>query len=280
MNKSIYPCLWFDGQAKAAAEYYSTVFPDSIILSHNPMVTMWEMYGQKFMGLDGGPMFKPNPSISFFVTCETTEELDAIWAKLSQDAKIMMTLDKYEWSEYYGFLQDKFGISWQLFKGKYSDVNQKIVPCFLFTDENFGKANEALKFYTTVFLNSTIDGVLFYDETEMPQKEIVKHSQFILDGNVYMAMDGAGSHNYSFNEAISFVINCDTQQQIDYYWNLFTKDGGQESRCGWCKDKFGVSWQIVPTVLEKLMGDPERSQRVVAAFMQMKKFDIEALVNA
>jgi predicted 3-demethylubiquinone-9 3-methyltransferase (glyoxalase superfamily) len=280
MNNQIYPCLWFDGQAKSAAEFYSSIFPNSKIISHNPMVTMWELYGQKFMGLDGGPMFTPNPSISFFVTCESNEEMDAIWAKLSNDAKIMMPLDKYDWSEYYGFLQDKFGISWQLYKGKYSEVNQKIVPCFLFTDGNFGKANNAVQFYTSVFTNSKIDGILFYDENEMPQKEIVKHSQFVLDGNVYMAMDGAGEHNYSFNEAISFVINCDTQEQIDYYWDTFTKDGGEESMCGWCKDKFGVSWQIVPTILGQLMGDPERSQRVVAAFMKMKKFDIEKLQNA
>ncbi len=276
----MYPCLWFDGQAKAAAAFYCGIFPNSGMLSHNPMVTVWELCGQKFMGLDGGPMFTPNPSVSFFVTCETTDELDDIWDKLSQDAQIMMPKGKYDWSEYYGFLQDKFGISWQIFQGKYSDVNQKIVPCFLFTDNSFGKANEAVQFYTTVFSNAKIDNISFYDEKEMPQKHIVKHAQFVLEGNVYMAMDGAGAHHFSFNEAISFVISCDTQEQIDYYWNTFTKDGGAESDCGWCKDKFGVSWQIVPSILEKLMSQPEKRDRVVQAFMQMKKFDIEKLINA
>lgn len=280
MTKQTYPCLWFNGQAKAAAEFYSHIFPNSKILSHNPMVTMWELCGQKFMGLDGGPEFTANPSISFFVTCETTEEADAFWLKLSQEATIMMPLNKYAWSEYYGFLEDKFGISWQIFTGKYSDVNQKIVPCLLFTDNNFGKANEAVQFYTSVFPDSKIDGILFYDEKEMSQKEVVKHSQFVLEGNVYMAMDGAGTHYYPFNEAISFVINCDTQKEIDDYWNAFTKDGGEEGNCGWCKDKFGISWQVVPSILEKLMSQPENGQRVVEAFMQMKKFDIEKLLNA
>lgn len=280
MNPSFYPCLWFDGQAKAAAEFYSSVFPNSKILSQNPIVTMWELCGQKFMGLDGGPMFKPNPSISFFVTCESNEEIDAIWNKLAAGGKIMMALNKYEWSDYYGFLEDKFGISWQIFKGKESDVNQKIVPCFLFTDDNFGKANEAVNFYTSVFKNSKIDGVLFYTEEEMGKKNIVKHSQFILEGNVFMAMDGAGNHNFSFNEGLSLVIHCDNQEQIDYYWNSFTQDGGQESMCGWCKDKFGVSWQIVPSILGSLMSNPEKASRVQAAFMQMKKFDIEKLMNA
>lgn len=280
MNQSFYPCIWFDGQAKSAAEFYSHIFSDSKVLSHNPIVTMWQLCGQKFMGLDGGPMFKPNPSISFFVTCESQEEIDDIWNKLSKDAKIMMALDKYEWSEYYGFLEDKFGISWQIFKGKYSEVNQKIVPCFLFTDKNFGKANSAIDFYTSVFKNSTKEGVLFYSESEMQGENIVKHGQFTLNDHVFMAMDGPGEHHYSFNEALSFVIQCDTQDQIDYYWNTFTKDGGQESMCGWCKDKFGVSWQIVPSILGELMNNAEKSSRVQAAFLQMKKFDIEKLLNA
>ena len=280
MKKEIYPCLWFDGQAKAAAEFYGNVFPDSKIISHNPMVTMWELYGQKFMGLDGGPLFKANSSISFFVTCETNDEVDDIWNKLSGNAKIMMPLTRYDWSEYYGFLTDQFGISWQVYKGKMSEVNQKIVPCFLFTDQHFGKANEAVHFYSSTFSNSKIEGILLYDEKEIPRKNIVKHSQFVINGNVFMAMDGPGTHNFSFNEAISFVINCDTQEQIDYYWSTFTEDGGKEGNCGWCKDKFGVSWQIVPSILGELMNDPERSQRVTKAFMQMKKFDIERLMKA
>jgi predicted 3-demethylubiquinone-9 3-methyltransferase (glyoxalase superfamily) len=280
MNNSQYPCIWFDNNATEAAEFYCSAFPESKISSQNPIVTMWEMYGQKFMGLNGGPMFTPNPSISFFVTCESHEEVDAIWGKLAEGAKIMMALDKYDWSEYYGFLEDKFGISWQIFKGKYSDVKQKIVLCFLYTDSNFGKAKEAVEFYTTVIPNSKVEGILLYNESELPQQGIVKHSQFSLDGNVYMAMDGPGNHNYGFNEGISLVINCDTQEQIDYYWNTFTKDGGQESMCGWCKDKFGVSWQIVPSILGKLMGDTEKGQRVMQAFMKMKKFDIQTLLDA
>lgn len=280
MNNALYPCIWFDGQAKAAADFYCAIFPDSSVRSDNGMVVNWELCGQKFMGLNGGPMFKPNPSISFFITCETNEEIDAIWKQLSVNASIMMALDKYDWSEYYGFLQDQFGVSWQIFKGRYSDVNQKITPCFLFTDSKFGKANEAVHFYTTVFQPSTIQGILMYSKEEMPQENIVKHSQFSLLENVFMAMDGPGDHQYGFNEGLSFVISCETQQEIDYYWEKFTTDGGEESRCGWCKDKFGVSWQVVPTVLGKLMSDPEKSQRVMAAFMKMNKFDIEGLMNA
>jgi predicted 3-demethylubiquinone-9 3-methyltransferase (glyoxalase superfamily) len=141
MTKPIVTCLWFDGQAKAAAEFYCSVFKDSKITSVSPMVVTFELNGTKFMGLNGGPQFK-------------------------------------------------------------------------------------------------------------------------------------------FDEAISFVVNCDTQAEIDYYWSTLTTDGGQESMCGWLKDKFGVSWQIVPANIAQLMSEPSKAERVVKAFMGMKKLDIEILKNA
>jgi predicted 3-demethylubiquinone-9 3-methyltransferase (glyoxalase superfamily) len=140
MKNQMYPCLWFDGQAKAAAEFYCSIFKNSKITSENPMVIRWELNGNQFMGLNGGPLYK-------------------------------------------------------------------------------------------------------------------------------------------FSPANSFVIECETQKEIDHYWDKLG-DGGIYNQCGWLDDKFGVSWQIVPSILGKLMSDPKRSQRVVAAFMQMKKFDIEKLVNA
>lgn len=140
MTNSIFPCLWFDGQSKEAADFYCSVFPNSKIISSNPIVVIFELDGKKFMGLNGGP-------------------------------------------------------------------------------------------------------------------------------------------EYKFTEAVSFVVNCDTQEEIDNYWHNLTQ-GGQEGKCGWLKDKFGVSWQIVPSILGNLMSDPEKAPRVMYAFMQMKKFDIEKLKQA
>lgn len=279
MKNNLYPCLWFDGKAKEAAEFYSGIFPNAKISSTNPIVTMLEIFGQPIMCLNGGPQFTPNPSVSFFINCNHKEEADQIWNQLAIDAKIMMPLNKYEWSEYYGFLQDKFGFSWQIITGDFSDADQKIVPCFLFTDAKFGQSLDAISFYTKVFSNSKIESETFYSENEMPQKGIVKHARMLLDGHEFRAMDGPGNHGFAFNEAISFVINCDTQAQIDFFWNTFTSDGGQESMCGWCKDKFGVWWQVVPSMLGKLMSHPEKGQQVMQAFLKMKKFDIEALMN-
>lgn len=142
MKNEIYPCLWFDGNAKAAAEFYCTVFKDAKITSENPMVVLWEANGYRFMGLNGGPHFK-------------------------------------------------------------------------------------------------------------------------------------------FNEAVSFVVDCDDQQEIDYFWNALLADGGKESQCGWLKDKFGLSWQIVPTkVLSDIMSDREKGPRAMAKLMKMVKIEIAELENA
>lgn len=275
----IKPCLWFDNQGKEAAEFYCSLFDDSKVTSNNALVTEFELAGQKFMNLNGGPMFQINPSISLFVVCEEVDEINSLWEKLLDGGSVMMPLDKYDWSERYGWLKDKFGMTWQIYKGKLSEVNSKITPSLLFTDTQFGNADSAVKFYTSVFPNSAVDGIMYYGKGDPQTAGKVMHAQFVLDGKVFMAMDGPGEHKFVFNEGVSFVVSCKDQEEIDYFWNKLT-EGGEESQCGWLKDKFGVSWQIVPAVLGELMSDPERSEKVVQAFMKMKKFDIEKLLNA
>jgi predicted 3-demethylubiquinone-9 3-methyltransferase (glyoxalase superfamily) len=279
MNNNIHPCIWYDDNAKTAAAFYCAVFPNSKIIVDTPMVVNFELYGQKFMGLNGGPMFKTNASISFLVIIEDDNEINELWAKLSDGGITMMPLDKYPWSERYGFVQDKFGLAWQLMKGKYSDVKQKITPTLLFVGNSFGKAEAAVKYYTEVVKPSSIDGILLYQENEGPAAGSVKHSQFVLDGKVFMAMDGYGEHAFAFNEAISFVVECNDQAEIDYYWNTLTSDGGKESMCGWLNDKFGVSWQIIPKNIGAIMMDPVNGQKAMQALMQMKKIDIATLIK-
>lgn len=279
MNNNIHPCIWYDGNAKAAAEFYCSVFPGAKITADTPMVVNYELYGQKFMGLNGGPVFKPNASVSFFVISESDDEINTWYQQLSEGGMVMMPLDKYDWSERYAFVQDKFGLSWQIMKTNYSNVNQKITPCFLFVGNSFGKAEAAVKYYAEVFKPSSISGIKLYGENEGPSAGTVKHSQFILDGKVFMAMDGYGEHQFAFNEGISFVVECKDQEEIDYFWNTLTLDGGQESQCGWLKDKFGVSWQIIPKNIGALMTDPEKGPKAMQALMQMKKIDIAKLLN-
>ncbi len=278
MNNNIYPCIWFDGNAKAAATFYCSIFKNSKIKADTPMVVIFELANKKIMGLNGGPMFKINPSVSFFVECVSIAETNEIWDKLMDGGKIMMAIDKYPWAERYGWLQDKFGMTWQIMLSNTSITDLKIIPSFLFTRQQFGRAEEAINFYTDVFNNSAKDMLAYYPEGNEHAGKIM-FSRFLLNQYPIIAMDGPGVHEYTFNEAVSLVVDCDTQEQIDYYWNKLT-EGGKESQCGWLKDKFGVSWQIVPTILAKLMSDPSKSQRVMQAFMQMKKFDIEKLMNA
>ena len=278
MTNNIHPCLWFDGQAKAAADFYCSIFKDSKITADTPMVVNFELNGKKFMGLNGGPMFKFTPAISIFVTCESINETNYTWDKLIDGGKALMPIDKYPWSERYGWVQDKFGFTWQVSVVNNEGDKQKIRPSLLFTGNQFGNAEEAIKFYTSVFDNSSTDLLILYPEEDNNAGKVM-YAEFKLNQHDFIAMDGPGVHDYTFNEAVSFVVECDTQTQIDYFWNKLTEQG-QESRCGWLKDKFGVSWQIVPTILGKLMSDPSKSGRVMQAFMQMKKFDIEKSMNA
>jgi predicted 3-demethylubiquinone-9 3-methyltransferase (glyoxalase superfamily) len=279
MKNSIYPCLWFDNKAGEAAKFYCSVFDDAEITSDSPLVVTFESAGQKFMCLNGGPEFNINPSVSFYVTIESDAEINKIWNALSKEGSTLMPLNKYPWSSRYGWLQDRFGVSWQLTLGKVTEVGQKFIPFLMFTGKQAGKAETAIKFYTSVFKNSAIENIARYAKNENDVEGTIKHARFNLATDVFMAMDSSMPHAFNFNEGISFVVTCETQKEIDYYWNLFTAEG-EESQCGWLKDKFGVSWQIVPSILDKLMSDPERSQRVINAFLQMKKFDIEKLINA
>jgi predicted 3-demethylubiquinone-9 3-methyltransferase (glyoxalase superfamily) len=279
MTHPIYPCLWFDGKAKEAAEFYCSVFPGSAITTENPIVVMFEFAGQKIMLLNGGPHYKLNPSISFYVVCETVEELDKAWLSLIDGGFALMPLGKYDWSEKYGWVQDRFGVNWQLSVGKPEDVGQKFTPSLMFTNANAGRAEQAIHFYTSVFADSSVKGIMRYSASDPDVEGTIKHAQFKLGKRIFMAMDSSLPHQFSFNEAISFVVDCDTQEEIDYYWGKLSAVPEAE-QCGWLKDQFGVSWQIVPTILGQLMSDPARSQRVINAFMQMKKFDIEKLKQA
>jgi predicted 3-demethylubiquinone-9 3-methyltransferase (glyoxalase superfamily) len=278
MKNEIYPCLWFDGKAKEAADFYCSIFKNSKIITNTPMVVEFELNGNKFMGLNGGPNFKFTPAISIFVLCETIQETNEVWDKLIEGGKALMSIDKYPWSERYGWVQDKFGMTWQVSIVNEPGDKQKLSPSLLLTDKLFGKAEEAIKFYTSVFDNSSIDTLIHYPK-EDPSAEKVMYSEFKLDQQHLIAMDGPGEHNFTFNEAVSLVVSCQTQKEIDYFWSKLTK-GGEESMCFWLKDKFGVSWQIVPAMLGKLMSDPGRSERVMQSVMKMKKADIETLENA
>jgi len=299
IKQRIVPDLWFDRQAGEAADSYTSIFKNSRVgnitraskagfeihgLPDGTVMTVeFEIEGQRFIAINGGPLFRFTPAISFLVACSTKEEVDALWERLSEGGSALMELGPYPFSERYGWTQDSYGLSWQvMFMGE-RQVTQKITPTLMYVGGQCGKAEEAIKLYTSVFRNSRIGDIMRYGKDQEPDKEgTIVHAAFTLEGQQFAAMDSAREHNFTFNEAISLMVECETQKEIDYYWEKLIADGGQEGVCGWLKDRFGVSWQVAPALLGKMLLDRDKGkvERVTNAFLAMKKFDIEALQKA
>jgi predicted 3-demethylubiquinone-9 3-methyltransferase (glyoxalase superfamily) len=298
--QKITPHLWFDKQAVEAADFYVALFPESRItnvtrLTNTPSgdcdLVSFALAGQPFMAISAGPFFKFNPSVSFHIRCSTKEEVDGIWERLSPGAKVLMPLDTYPFSARYGWLEDRYGLSWQVILTGPSPVHQKLIPALMFTGRACGKAEEAMNFYAAAFQgapggakagDTKAEVLARYGNGEEPDKEgSVRYAHFWLLGQEFAAMDSARQHNFAFNEAISFLVPCDTQEEIDYFWGKLSADPKAE-QCGWLKDKYGLSWQVAPTIMQKFMGggDRKRMERVTQAFLKMKKFDIAALERA
>ncbi len=294
MNK-ITSFLWFDDNAEEAVKFYTSIVKNSgtgnpvrydengAKASGRPegsvMTAPFELSGQKFTVLNGGPVFKFTQALSFFVQCETENEIDKLWEKLSEDSpKIFWPLKEYPFSKKYAWVTDKFGLSWQL---NYTGSKQKIAPFLMFDGKQSGKAEEAMSFYTTVFPNSHIDSVVHYGPENKRCEGLVVHGVFKLSGQEFIVMDSGIPDNINFNESLSFVVNCEDQEEVDYYWNKLSAVPEAE-QCGWLKDKYGVSWQIVPTILPRLLSnsDSSKSQKAVQAMLKMKKIDIAELENA
>jgi len=291
MKRRIITHLWFDKEALEAAEFYTSTFKDSRIKNtskiHNTPsgsvdIATIELLGQEFMLINAGPLFKFNPSVSFLVACSTKNEVNGLWKKLSKGGTTLMELGEYPFSKKYGWVQDKYGLSWQVMFMGDRKITQRIIPTLMFVGDVVGKAEEAINFYRSVFHNARVGDILRYSKGEEPDKEgTIKHAAFTLEGKEFAAMDSALPHSFAFNEAISFIVNCDTQEEIDYYWEKLSADPKAE-QCGWLKDKYGFSWQIVPTAMERMLRgkDEKRIARVTEAFLKMKKFDIAALERA
>jgi len=295
LKHSITPHLWFDKEAKDAATFYTSLFPDSRINNVNTIrntpsgdcdIVSFELSGQPFMAISAGPAFKINPSISFFLNFDPSRDknarknLDAMWEKLSEGGSALMPLDKYPFSERYGWIQDRYGVSWQLILSNPGGEERPfIIPSLMFVGTVAGKAEEAFNFYSSLFRNSKQGLIVRYGKGQEPDKEgTIMFSDFMINGQWFAAMDSAHPHQFAFNEAVSLIVQCETQEEIDFFWSNLSADPKAE-QCGWLKDKFGLSWQITPVQLNTLLSDkdPKKVARITEAFLKMKKFDIAAL---
>ena len=293
---SIVPCIWLDDQAEAAGAFYAKLFPAGRVIStsHYPetadnpggtprgsvLTVEVELAGQRFTLLNGGPQFKPNPTISFFVNVGTTAETDRMFKALSDGGKVMMALDKYPWSERYGWAADRYGVSWQV-TTRPGIERTTIVPCLMFTGPQHGKAEEAIRLYTSIFPDARVGELSRYGKGQSGPEGTIVHGPFVLAGQDFVAMDSHVKHAFNFDEGVSLQVMCADQAEIDRFWDKLAA-GGSHSVCGWLKDRFGLSWQVSPVQMAQWMTSKDKAarDRVFAAMIEMKKIDVAELERA
>jgi len=272
--QKITPHLWFDKEAKEAAQFYTSLLPDSKVTNITTLhdtpsgdsdVVSFELSGQPFMAISAGPLFTFNPSISFILNFDPSKDnnarvhLDRLWEQLSEGGTALMPLDTYPFSERYGWVQDRYGLSWQLMlTNPAGEERPFIIPSLMFAGNLAGHAEEAIDFYRAVFKGSRRGTTARYPQGMEPEKE----------GTIMFA-------------DFSLLVPCETQEEVDYYWEKLSAVPEAE-QCGWLKDKFGLSWQVWPTVIGEMMknGSREQINRITQAFLPMKKFDIATLQRA
>lgn len=295
MLPKITPNLWFNGNASEATEFYTSVFGGEIVETMNypsdeslledfqkdmagkVLTVDFQLLDMRFVAINAGPEFRPNTSISFMVNfnpesdSSARERLDELWAKLIEGGRELMPLGEYDFSERYGRVEDRYGYSWQLIlTAPGREPRAAIVPCLLFGGRNQGRAQEAIDFYTNELPDAELGNIMRYEEHIGPaMPESIAYSEFRLWDQWFVAMDSGVEQDFSFTEAVSFSISCVDQEEIDTLWDKLSREPEFE-QCGWCKDQFGVSWQIVPEATAELLSRPNAYQHM----MQMKKLII------
>ncbi|RYY51445.1 MAG: VOC family protein [Chitinophagaceae bacterium] len=300
----IIPHLWFDKEASEAAAFYTSIFPESKVTNTTVMhntpsgdcdVVNFTLWGQEFIAISAGPDFKFNPSISVMVNFdplffggadkgdEAKAKLGEIWNKLSDGGTVMMELGEYPFSKRYGWIQDKYGFTWQLMLTDPSgEPRPAMVPSIMFVKENAGKAEEAMNHYLSVFKNTHPGAMHRYSAGMLPDKEgSVMYADFKLEGQWFAIMDSAHEHKFQFNEAVSLLVNCADQDEMDEYTEKLSAVPEAE-QCGWIKDRYGLSWQISAAEMQEMMenGTPEQVERVVQTFLPMKRLNLAKIKAA
>jgi len=292
---TITPHLWFDTQAREAAEFYADVFPDSSVTSVTTVhdtpsgdcdLVEFQVWGHTFMAISAGPYISINQSISFLVNFDpnrvdgAAKVLDRVWAQLAVGGKVLMPLGAYPFSPHYGWVEDRFGVSWQLIvTDPAGDPRPPITLSLTFVGAVSGKAEAATDFYIGVFGDAERGQLVRYPEGTAPDVPgTVMYCDVRLGDSWIAAMDSAREHDFAFNEGVSLVVRCADQVEIDRYWNALSAVPEAE-QCGWLKDRYGLSWQIVPVEMDEMLsnGTPDQIARVTQAFLQMKKFDVATL---
>lgn len=288
--QKIVPHLWFDQDAQSAITQYAQLFTESHIhhtsnLQDTPSgdvsIFDFQLANLTFQAINAGPYFHFNESISLFISVDSPEEVDRLYHALIEGGKILMPLDTYDFCPRYAWIADRYGLNWQLMYNHDKRPVSKIRLGLLFSMTHCGLAEAAINEYSAIFTHAQKGEISYYKPGEAADPAAkINYGELHLDGLDLVMMDHGYNGEADFNEAISFMVLCDDQAEIDYYWDRLSFDPEAE-QCGWLKDRFGVSWQIVPRGMnDYLQGPSDAVARVTQAFLAMKKFDLAALEAA
>lgn len=281
-------------------EFYTSAFPDSRVLSTmyypssveegladfqlemagKELAIDFKLGGLCFTAINAGSEFKPNSSISFMVNFDPSrdgqarEHLDELWGKLIDGGETLMSLDEYPYSKRYGWVKDRYGLTWQLILTDPGGESRPfIIPSLLFAGQNTNHAEEAINYYLSVFADAKRGIVARYDEDTGPAKAgSIMFADLMLEGQWFAAMDSGDEQDVVFNEAVSLAVACKDQAELGGLWKKLSSVPEAE-QCGWCKDKYGLSWQIVPENMAELLKKPG----AYVHMMKMKKIVIADL---
>ncbi len=294
---NINACIWSDGWAEEAAKLYTSLLPDAKItdtayfskegFEHHGqpegsvMSIALTLGGQDFMLLNGGPLFTPNPAISFFVFINDRAEIDRLWAALIEGGRARMELGSYPWCEHYGWVEDRFGVSWQLMMADPGELKQVIVPALMFTQGAAGKAEEAMAHYGKALGGLAPVEVNHYPAGTGANEGLLMHGQYRIAGQAFIAFDSPQDHGFGFTPGISLQVHAGDQAETDRIWNAL-RHVPEAEQCGWLADRYGLSWQVLPEGMSSYVNGPDKAAagRSRAAMFAMKKIDIAALKAA
>ncbi len=294
--QKIVPSLWFDHVAADAARFYAEAIPGTTVtdtqyypleglldfqreFAGKELTVEFEVQGYRFVAINAGPEFRVNPSVSFMLNFDPSrderarEHLDEVWAALSDGGSELMPLGEYEFSPHYGWIQDRYGVSWQLIlTDPAGEPRPFVIPNLLFGGSAQNRAGEAMEYYVSLFEGARAGNVWRYPDAVGPAPAgSIMFGELNLFGQWFALMDSAVEQDFTFNPGVSLMLQCEDQEELDRYWHELSAVPEAE-QCGWLVDRFGLSWQVVPATMRELMQAPGSFEKLLA----MKKIEISA----
>lgn len=282
--QTIIPHLWYDKEAKEAVAFYVELFSGKIDWTYTITDTpsgdsdliQFQLGDMTLAAISAGPYFKLNESMSLMVNVASKDEVTRLYQALSEGGRILMPLGEYPFSPYYVWLEDRFGLSWQLSYAPDLDKPYQFDICLLFSQEQVGLSQPMLDYYKDKLPQASVGQLSYYGEGEAAvEAATLNYAELLVAGQKLIVMDHGYGGEASFNEAFSLMVYVDSQDELNFYYDLLSAVPEAEM-CGWVKDQFGISWQIVPRILMEAYdtASPEQIKAVNAAVMTMKRLDI------